>query len=215
MSLRHLFFPQTLKLSDSQFNHNISINLYFLQPTLHVDGLIESGDILTHIWKTGIKKLVPGYFIPRSILILGLGGGSNTLLVSHLYPKAQITAVEIDPFMVEIGKKYFGLNKVKNLNIVVADALDFARDMKSARPAGGSENYDLILVDCFEGKYIPHKLEDLNFMQQLKDHSRFTLINRIHWYDHHLPTINFMRSLSTRFVFVTAHTVSNLIISLV
>ena len=203
MSFRHLFFPQTLKLPDSKFNHHISINLYFLQPTLHVDGLIESGDILTHIWKTGIKKLIPKYFIPKTILILGLGGGSNTLLVRRLYPKAKIIAVEIDPFMVEISKKYFGIGKVKNLEIIVDDALHFAANLTS------KDNYDLILVDCFEGKYIPHKLEDL------KDHSRYTLINRIHWYDHHLPTINFMRSLSTRFVFVTARTVSNLIISLV
>jgi spermidine synthase len=209
MSFRHIFFPQTIKFPDSKFNHHISLRLYFLQPTLHVDGLIESGDILTHIWKTGLKKLVPGHFTPRSILILGLGGGSNTLLVSHLYPKAQITAVEIDPFMVEIGKKYFGLKKVKNLNIIVADALDFAANLHS------KEMYDLILVDCFEGKYIPKKLEDLDFLRTLKDHSRFTLINRIHWYDHHRPTMDFMKSLSTRFVFVTARTVSNLIISLV
>ncbi|HCQ31386.1 TPA: hypothetical protein DIU27_03325 [Candidatus Collierbacteria bacterium] len=209
MSLRHLFFPKTIKLPDSKFNHNISINLYFSQPTLHVDGLIESGDILTHIWKTGIKKLIPKYFIPKTILILGLGGGSNTLLVSRLYPKAKITAVEIDPFMVEISRKYFGIGRVKNLEIVVDDALNFAANLTP------NNNYDLILVDCFEGRYIPHKLEDLDFMQQLKSHSRYTLINRIHWYDHHLPTINFMRSLSTRFIFVTARTISNLIISLV
>jgi SAM-dependent methyltransferase len=208
MSFRHLFFPQTIKLPDSKFNHHISINLYFLQPTLHVDGLIESGDILTHIWKTGIKKLVPKYFTPQTILILGLGGGSNTLLVRRLYPKAKITR-EIDPFMVEISKKYFGIKKVKNLSIIVADALNFAAHLTQ------KDNYDLILVDCFEGKYIPQKLENLDFMQQLKDHRRFTLINRIHWYDHYLPTRNFMRSLSTRFVFVTARTISNLIISLV
>lgn len=209
MSFRHLFFPKTIKFPDSEFNHNISINLYFSQPTLHVDGLIESGDILTHIWKTGMKKLVPKYFTPKTILILGLGGGSNTLLVRRLYPKSHITAVEIDPFMVEISKNYFGINKIKNLNIIVDDALDFAANLKP------KDHYDLILVDCFEGKYIPKKLEDLNFMRRLKDHSRFTLINRIHWYDHYQPTVNFMRSLSTHYVFVTARTVSNLIISLV
>jgi spermidine synthase len=209
MSFRHIFFPQTIKFPDTKFNHRISLRRYFLQPTLYVDGLIESGDILTHIWKTGIKKLVPRHFTPRSILILGLGGGSNTLLVSRLYPKARITAVEIDPLMVEIGQKYFGLNKVKNLHIVVADALDFAANLDS------HSMYDLILVDCFEGKYIPKKLEDLGFLGTLKDHSRYTLINRIHWYDHHRPTMDFMKSLSTRFVFVTASTMSNLIISLV
>ena len=215
MSFRHIFFPQTIKFPDTKFNHRISLRRYFLQPTLYVDGLIESGDILTHIWKTGIKKLVPRHFTPRSILILGLGGGSNTLLVSRLYPKARITAVEIDPLMVEIGQKYFGLNKVKNLEIIIGDALDFARDLPAGRHGLRTEIYDLILVDCFEGKYIPKKLEDLDFLQSLKDHSRYTLINRIHWYDHHRPTMDFMKSLSTRFVFATASTMSNLIISLV
>lgn len=208
MSFRHFFLPETKKFPDTKYNQNIFLHQYFAQPTLIVDGLIESGDILTHIWKTGLKKLLPKSFIPQSILLLGLGGGSNTLLVNRLYPDAKITAVEIDPFMVEISRKFFGVGKVKNLEIVIADALPFVRHLTT-------EIYDLILVDCFEGKYIPKKLENLDFIQGLKDHARFVLINRIFWYDYHLPTLEFMRALTTRFFFVTAHTRSNLLISLV
>ena len=208
MSLKHLLIPQTVKFEDTPYNRQISLHRYFRQPTLIVDGLIESGDILTHIWKTGLRNLIPKSFIPKNILILGLGGGSNTLLVSHLYPEAKITAIEIDPLMASISKKYFGLDKVKHLKIIVDDALNFARDLRT-------ENYDLILVDYFEGKYIPKKLENLDFIQALKDHSRFVLINRIFWYDYHQPTLNFMSSLATRFFFITAHTRSNLLISLV
>ncbi len=208
MSLRHLLIPQTVKFEDTPYNRQISLHCYFRQPTLIVDGLIESGDILTHIWKTGLRNLIPKSFIPKNILILGLGGGSNTLLVSHLYPEAKITAIEIDPLMASISKKYFGLDKVKHLKIIIADALPFVRDLSS-------ENYDLVLVDCFEGKYIPKKLENLDFIQSLKDHSRFVLINRIFWYDYHQPTLSFLRSLATRFFFITAHTRSNLLISLV
>lgn len=208
MSLRHLFLPETKKFPDTKYNQNISLHLYFSQPTLIVDGLIESGNVLTHIWKTGLKKLLPKSFIPQTILLLGLGGGSNTLPVRRLFPEAKITAVEIDPLMVEIGQKYFGLKKIKNLEIVIMDALLFARELKT-------ENYDLILVDCFEGKYIPKKLENLDFLQLLKDHSRFVLINRIFWYDYRKSSLSFIRSLATRFFFVTAHTYSNLLISLV
>jgi len=208
MSLKHLLIPQTVKFEDTPYNRQISLHRYFRQPTLIVDGLIESGDILTHIWKTGLRNLIPKSFIPKNILILGLGGGSNTLLVNRLYPEAKITAIEIDPLMASISKKYFGLDKVKHLKIIVDDALNFARDLRT-------ENYDLILVDCFEGKYIPKKLENLDFIQALKDHSRFVLINRIFWYDYHQPTLSFLRSLATRFFFITAHTRSNLLISLV
>ena len=211
MSLRHLFFPQSMSFPDTPYNKNIRLKLYFPQPTMFVDGLIESGDILTHIWKTGLKKLVPRHFVPKTILILGLGGGSNTLLVNRLYPKAKITAVEIDPFMELVARKYFGLNKIKNLEIIIADALDFANNL--SREA--SAKWDLVLVDCFEGKYIPKKLEDLDFLKKLKDHSRYTLINRIYWYEHGNATRNFLKSLSTRFIFVTAKTRSNVLISLV
>ena len=50
MSLRHLFFPQIIKFPDTPYNRHITLHQYLLQPTLMVDGLIESGDILTHIW---------------------------------------------------------------------------------------------------------------------------------------------------------------------
>ena len=211
MSLKHLLIPQTVKFEDTPYNRQISLHRYFRQPTLIVDGLIESGDILTHIWKTGLRNLIPKSFIPKNILILGLGGGSNTLLVNRLYPEAKITAIEIDPLMASISKKYFGLDKVKHLKIIIADALDYIYDL----PCEASTKWDLILVDCFEGKYIPKKLENLDFIQSLKDHSRFVLINRIFWYDYHQPTLNFMSSLATRFFFITAHTRSNLLISLV
>lgn len=209
MSLRHLLFPETVRFADTPYNRQIILRRYFYQPTLIVDGLVESGDILTHIWKTALSKLLPGSFIPQTILLLGLGGGSNALLVKRLFPRAKITAVEIDPLMVNISQQYFGLKKSGSVKIVAADALDFAEKFNA------KTHYDLTLVDCFEGKYIPKKLESLDFIAKLKSHSRFVLINRIFWYDHHATTLGFMRALATKFFFVTAHTRSNLLISLV
>jgi len=209
MSCRHLFFPETVKFADTPFNRNISVRRFFRQPTLYVDGLVESGDILTHIWKVGITKLIPKHFIPQSILILGLGGGSNAYWASRHYPLAQITAVEIDPLMEKIGRQYFDLHKIKKLKVIIDDAINFAKKMTP------DTQYDLILVDCFVGKYIPKKMENLDFLNRLKNHSRYTLINRIRWFEHHGATMRFMKSLSTRFVFITTSTISNLVISLV
>lgn len=209
MSLRYLFFPKTIHLPDSKYNKNISLHLYLGQPTLIVDGLIQSGDILSHIWKVGIKKLLPKSFIPQSVLILGVGGGSNTLLVRKLYPDAEITAVDIDKAMLDIGFKYFGIDKIQNIKFVTSDAIKFVDKFTS------KTYYDLVLVDCFEGKYIPHKLEDLGFIGKLKNHSRHTLINRIYWYDHYLDTMHFLCKLATKFFYVTTKTRSNIIISLV
>lgn len=209
MSLLNFFAPETIKIPDSTYNKNIVLLRYLNSATVLVDGLVESGDVMTQVWRAGLKKLLPKSFKPQTVLLLGLAGGSNAKLINRYYPNAQITAVEIDPYMVEIGNKYFKLNKTKNLKIIIADALDYANQLTD------SDYFDLILVDCFEGKFIPKKLESLDFQQKLKDHSRFTLINRLWWYEHKTDTLRFLKSMATRFFFIKTHTRSNLIISLV
>jgi len=208
MSLLNFFFPKIVKLPDTKLNQNIFINFYGgPEPTLIGNGLIQSGYIMRSIWSQGISGLLPHDFVPQSVLLLGLGTGSNARLINKLYPQAQITAVEIDPGMVEIAREYCGLDKVKNLQIIIADAFDFALDMKT--------NYDLILVDCFDGKYIPTKLERLDFYQNLKDHSRFLLTNRL-WHAEHVPASQaFMNSLATKFNFIKIHTRTNIVISVI
>ena len=172
---RKIFFPQTIHIIDNPFNKNITLINHYPEPTLIVDGLIESGRLLRQIWHTGISKLVPKNESIKTILVLGVGGGSNVRLVSKLYPQAKITAVEIDPQMVDIAKTYFGLSKIKNLNLVTQDAINYIHDLEK-------QNYDLVLVDCFVGKNIPSSVQDLGFLKKLSQHSKFLLINRV-WYN--------------------------------
>jgi len=195
-------------IKDPRFNKNISVIKTHGEPILVVDGLIESGRILTHIWKTGIDYHLPKGFSPKSILFLGLGGGSNVIYAHQKFPNAKLTAVEIDPQMVGIANKYYKLDKkVPGLEIIIADALDYVNALTT-------EHFALILVDCFEGKYIPKKLEDLDFIDGVKSHSKYTLINRIWYNEHHFDTIFFMKSLSTRYVYSKVHTSTNVILSL-
>ncbi len=185
---RKIFFPQTIQIEDNLFNKNISLVDHYPEPTLIVDELIESGSLLRHIWHTGISKLVPKNETIKTILVLGVGGGSNVRLINKLYPQAKITAVEIDPQMVDIAKTYFGLAKIKNLNLVTQDAINFVHDLKSII-------YDLVLVDCFVGKNIPSNVQDLGFLKKLSQHSKYLLINRIWYNEHHFETVFFLRKI--------------------
>lgn len=209
-----------IKFTDTPCNKGLTLIKGYGEPTLISGDLIESGHILTHIWKTGIDYLLPKNFTPKNVLLLGLGGGSNAIYVHKKYPNTQITAIEIDPLMVEIANKYFKLNKkIPDIKIIIADALDFINKLSlDHRPSddlpAGRQVYDLVLVDCFEGKWIPKKLENLDFIQKIKDHSRYTLINRIWYNEHHISTISFMKSLSTRFIYSKVHTSTNTILSL-
>ncbi len=207
MSLINYFFPKVIHLGDTKFNRNISVNIWGGEPTIIVDGLIESGSIMTHIWKSGIHQLIPKSYTPKKILLLGLAAGSNAILINKLYPKAKITAVEIDPDMVEIGKKYGRLNQVKNLQIITDDAEDFAQK--------NQEKFDICLVDCFVGKEIPVRLESLTFIENLKNNCRFVLINRLWYQETKNVSQKFLNKLNTKFLALKAHTGTNIIISLV
>ncbi len=209
MNILNFFFPQTIKFPDSKYNKNISVLAYLNSATLMVDGLIESGDIMTQVWSKGIRALLPRSFQPQKVLLLGLAGGCNARLVNRHYPKANITAVEIDPFMVELGKKYFKLGKTKNMEIIIEDALNYANHLKDI------DSFDLIMVDCFVGQEIPKKLEDVDFIKKLKKHSRYLLINRLWWYKSKIDTTNFFRSIENHFFFTKTHTRSNVVISIV
>jgi len=208
MNLPTFLVPKIYRLPDSKYNRNISVVKGFGEPTLVSDDLIESGHLLTHIWKTGITRLLPKEFSPQSILLLGLGGGSNTILVRKMYPQAKITVIEIDPQMVDIAYKFFGLKKHKNLEIIVDDAEYYVKNL-------GSKRFDLILVDCFVGKFIPASLQQINFIKSLYSHSRFTLINRIWGNEHHLETVFFLRKISKHFLYLKTHTQTNIIVSLI
>lgn len=105
-----------------------------------VGGYEQSGPLVEEVWKKALKALD---FTPKNILILGLGCGSAAKVISKKFPTAKITGVEIDPVMIKIGKKYFGLGKIPNLKITCADALNFVKKTK--------QKFDLILVDVYVG----------------------------------------------------------------
>lgn len=201
-------FPQTLSIPDSSYNKNISIQYFCNTTTLVVDGLIESGKVMTDVWTKAIKSFLPRSFKPRRVLLLGLAGGCNARLINRFFPQANIVSVEIDPQMVEIGKKYFRLNRVKRHQIVIADALEYVNSLTS------ENTFDVVLVDCFVGQDIPQKLQTVAFLQKLTKHCRYVLINRLWWSKYKSDTLRFFRSISPHFFFIKARTASNVIISL-
>lgn len=205
---RKIFFPKTVNFQNNPYNKNIVLYDHFPEPTVIVDGLVESGSLLRHIWCTGIKNLVPKHEEIKSVLALGLGGGSNVRLVKKLYPQAKITAVEIDPQMVEVASKYFGLSKIKNLKIVTDDAIKYVNQLKT-------DCFDLVLVDCFVGKNIPTNLQELGFLKKLAEHSRYLLINRIWYNEFHTETVFFLRKVSKIFTVIKTHTRTNIIVRLI
>ena len=106
----------------------------------------------------------------ENILILGVAGGSVIkTIVDEIKFKGKITGVEIDAQVVEIANKYFKLNEIKNLELVVDDAFEFVLKTK--------EKYDLIVIDVFQDTKMPNFLfEDFFY----KSREFFAKSKRLH-----------------------------------
>ena len=95
-----------------------------------------------------------------NILILGVAGGSVIkTLVDEVKFKGKITGVEIDKDVVEIANKYFKLNEIKNLELIVDDAFEFVLKTK--------DKYDLIIIDIFQDTTMPDFLFETYFINRI------------------------------------------------
>lgn len=136
-------------------------------PRIVVGGLSQSGWLVRKIWKAGIKRVAKELSTPKKVLILGLGGGSSAELVQEFFPKACVEGVEVDPEMVEMGKKYLKLGEVSSLSIVVINALKFIPRKLAQIRRKSTEPYDLVLVDLFVGTRIPEEFKGEKFLKSV------------------------------------------------
>lgn len=116
---------------------------------------------LQRILKKGLKYI--GYERIKkfeSILILGVAGGSVIkTLVDDVKFKGKITGVELDAEIIEIAKKYFKLDEIKNLELHLDDAFEFVLKTKN--------NYDLIIIDIFQDTKMPNFLFEDFFINRI------------------------------------------------
>lgn len=108
------------------------------------------------------KQISFAHFQPQKILMLGLGAGCVLELLekyfhTHFY---KVLAIEIDPLVVEISKKYFDIQRFNNLTIKILDAKDFIEQTK--------ETFDFIIIDLFIDLEIPEFLFDSKIIQKLQ-----------------------------------------------
>ncbi|MEE8078323.1 MAG: fused MFS/spermidine synthase [Pseudomonadales bacterium] len=118
------------------------------------------------------KKLVFGYAKmmlsslllqpdPQAILIIGLGGGTLPTTLHELYPTARIDIVEIDPAVKTVAETYFNFTVSEGVEVFLQDARVFTK-----RALGRGESYDLIMLDAFNGDYIPEHLMTREYVEE-------------------------------------------------
>ena len=100
---------------------------------------------------------------PEKILIVGLGGGTMSNTLHQLYPNAKIENVEIDPAVIKVARQYFSFFENDNITSKVQDGRIYVK-----RAAMKKQKYDWIILDAFNGDYIPEHLLTKEFLQETK-----------------------------------------------
>ncbi len=98
----------------------------------------------------------------HSILEIGFGGGRTAWYLHRFLPNVPITSVELDPAVVQLAKKYFGIRDEPNFQVVNRDGRLFLSESK--------DRYDIILIDAYRGPFVPFHLLTKEFYQIVKDH---------------------------------------------
>lgn len=206
MSFLSFLVPQIVEKVNSPFNGEIQVIQYLGETKIVVNNMLQSGGLVRLIWQKAIRKISNIKYPISNVLILGLGGGSTAQIIHDKFPKAKITGVEIDPEMIKLGKKYFGLSKIKNLTIINNDALKTPRRLR----------YNLILVDLYLGDQIPPKSESAFFLKNLSKiltKKGIIIFNRLFYGKNRKLTENFIKKLDKIFPQIElVHAWSNLLV---
>lgn len=101
---------------------------------------------------------------PERILVVGLGGGTLPMALNQLYPGARIDVVEIDSAVKTVAETYFGFRENEQMTVIVKDARVFTK-----RALTRDDRYDLIMLDAFNGEYIPEHLMTREYLEETKE----------------------------------------------
>lgn len=100
---------------------------------------------------------------PNNILIIGLGGGTMSNTLHELYPNANITNVEIDPAVINVARKYFDFIENDKVKTTAKDGRIFIKRAKLKQ-----QQFDMVILDAFNGEYIPEHLMTKEFLNEIK-----------------------------------------------
>ncbi len=99
---------------------------------------------------------------PKRILIIGLGGGTLPNVYSALFPNAEIIISEIDEAVLRVAEEFFDFKQTDKIKVDIGDGRVYIK-----RAALRGEKFDLVIIDAFNGEYIPEHLMTEEFLREV------------------------------------------------
>jgi spermidine synthase len=95
-----------------------------------------------------------------NLLEIGFGGGRTAWYLHKHMPALDITCVELDPAVVDLAKKHFGVRPEAKFKITVSDGRSYL--VKSP------ESWSVIMIDAYRGPFVPFHLLTEEFYRVVK-----------------------------------------------
>jgi spermidine synthase len=135
-----------------------SVRLENGRKVLRVGGVIQSVGVdashVPDVWDAMLPRERPA-----SALILGLGGGTIATLMTRRWGPLPIVGVERDPAVAWLARHEFGLDALPHVEIVVADAFEYARRCERC--------FDAICVDLYVAGKLTHGVLGAAFLRDV------------------------------------------------
>lgn len=97
---------------------------------------------------------------PQRVLIVGLGGGAIPGFLHKHYPRMTIDAVDIDPDVVDVARRFFGFREDATMRAYVDDGRRFIERCR--------DPYDVIFLDAYGSENIPYQLATQEFLATVR-----------------------------------------------
>ena len=113
----------------------------------------------------GYTRTMMGFLLfksePKSIAMIGLGGGSLAKYCAKYLPNAHFTAIEINPKVIALREKFYIPTDSEKFTVLHANGADYM--------ANKLEKVDVLLVDGYDEKGQPAKLCSAGFYDNCYD----------------------------------------------
>jgi spermidine synthase len=159
----HESFYHHIEVSE-QADGNVTRRVLQLDSTMEGGMDANTGDLILpyqEYWKLALLR-EPAKV--SSALFIGAGAFGMPENVSRDFPEAAVDVVEIDPQVIEVGRKFFKLDEFPRVKAHAGDARRFLLQ-------NSGKKWDLVFGDAYNGiRQIPPHLATQEFYQQIADH---------------------------------------------
>jgi spermidine synthase len=155
-SLLSYISPVTIEITSSSFNPYLEVILEGGKFSLNSRNTNYSYGSLHTLFKKTFRKLNLHWETINNALILGFGTGCVAKTINDYNPRCRIDGVEIDRKVIELGRKYFSTNELRNTTIHHFGAETYIAECK--------KKYDLVIIDVYNDIDVPAEIESERFL---------------------------------------------------